>query len=906
MSSWGRSQFAARASFAVAWIAMVVAAFAVVRPSSIEVGLGSAQSSATQRGTLHQRGLCSVDGDCVDEDACTVDHCEAGTCTHTDDPLCVRCEPTYICPVIDAVFVMDTSGSMRDEAAALCAGIDEVAADFALQGVTLTTHILGITDNGDDGFVCLTDNVVNLLGGDVPGELAFCPFPNDISSFESWGPGTAIVAGRFPWVDGATRVVIPMSDEGACNGSRPKGCTLFGEDRDAVDNAAIVAVENGVIASPMTGSGSDACVNAHAQVLADNTGGRHEFVKDPAMIEGAIRRILLDLCTPDPSCDDQNACTDDDTCTNGACRGTPNYDASTDCCAPGTGNLTPLEDGNGCTVGVCDPVTGTVDQIPADEGTVCDDGDACTAMDLCDDAAGCAGTDINTFECTTDEDCFGAVCDTDAGHCFCTHIPTLCLEAIPSGLPDESCHTVGDEIVINVELGFSTNIIAGGNFLIEYDPAVLKFLDVVPGAEVDPTSPFSIKLFRNVDETSGTISFAVGIELGSSGDQGPAIMASIRFRALTACTSDELCFLDGNPFTTRLSDIEGQEVPFEPCCTGPLTINGTAPAFTCPSSVAVNADAGSTRATVRWSPVTVQSTCDPGLTFQCTATHSLGANVNHLIATGGLFPSGKATFTCTATDSCGATGGCSWMTEVRPLNTLEVSLELSPTIAADPSLQPLERCISFELFSNCVQPPAVVQETIEFGLPFNLTGHADAVLVKVPAGNYACITARDAQHTLRSSSPLQKVNGRYVAAFEGDPFFDGNWLVGGNVDGSQVIDILDFGILIEQYLSRRSVDTPCGSPSPHGDLNGDGFVDTLDLSFVSLNFLKADKDSCCPDAIAAFGPEPKTSVLISELGDVGVVNPRRLDTNGDGIFDLDDARSLLTQARQDKLRPVGR
>lgn len=884
-----------------ALVALAGAAFTSDRGLTPAVPPSSSQRDGQD--VIEQRGQCTLDSECTDADSCTSDTCLDGVCVNRTIPGCVPCELNYICPAIEAVFVMDTSGSMRDEATALCTGIDAIVAEFADRGVALTTHVLGITDTGDIGFECLTDDVVNMLGGEVPGELAFCPFPNDISSFESWGPGTAIVAERFPWMNGAKRLVIPVSDEGPCNGSRPDGCMPFGEDRDAIDNAIFVAFFNDVVASPITGSGADDCVRGLAQVLADSTGGVHQPLKAATSVPDAIRNILFGVCTPDPVCDDENLCTDNDTCENGVCSGEPNYDTDNFCCTPDTGELTPLSDGNDCTFGTCDPITGAVEQTPTDMGTTCDDGDACTALDECDGAGGCAGTDINTFPCESDDDCFGAICDTDTNQCFCTDTPSLCLVASPSALPDETCHTVGDEITVNVELGFSVRTIGGGNFLVDYDPAVLEFLDVAPGTAVDPESPFSIILFHEVDPTKGEVSFAAGIELGSDGHRGPTTMASITFRALTACTADELCLLNGNPFGTRLTDVDGQDVSFVPCCTDELTINGPEPQFTCPDSVSVNAVAGGTTATIQWDPVSVESACDPGLAFECTASHSLGANVDNLIEAGGRFPAGTSTFTCTATDSCGAMGSCSWTVEVRQLNTLEVSLELSPTMAADPFLQPLTRCISFELFSNCVQPPAVVEESIEFGLPFNLTGHAEAVLVKVPAGNYACITARDPQHTLRSSAPLQKVNGRYVARFEGDPFFDGNWLVGGNADGSPVIDILDFGILLDQYLTFRAVDTPCGGPAPHGDFNGDGIVDTLDMSFVSLNFLKTDKARCCPEAVAAMAPTPLTRVPVSELTRVGVRGAARLDANGDGYFDLDDARTLMGQIRRGTLRP---
>ncbi len=901
-----RHSRAAAATLALACLVLGGASFGGNRLHPVPHRLGLSQRSGDKNTTQALRGQCSVDTECDDGDVCTAGRCEAGACVVTEIPRCVRCQPTFICPTIDAVFVMDTSGSMRDEAAALCAGIDEVVADFALQGITLTTHVFGITDTGDQGFSCLTDDVVTLFGDEVPGELAFCPFPDDISSFESWGPGTAIVAERFPWVEGAARVVIPMSDEGPCNGSRPDGCSFFGEDRDAVDNAALVSILNDVQSSPITGSGSDDCVRGLAQALADNTGGRHEAIKDPATIPDAIRRILFNVCTPDPTCDDLDVCTDNDTCTDGVCRGEPNFDQTAECCNPDDRTLTPLSDGNDCTMGVCDTLTGGVEQVPVTEGTACDDGDACTTMELCDGAGTCNGTDINTFECTTDDDCFGAICDTDAGRCFCTHTPTLSLVATPGDLPDATCHTVGDIITVDVRLGFSTRTVTGGNFLIGYDPAALEFLDVVPGAESDPASPFSIKLFRNIDDVAGRIAFAVGIELGTEGTRGPTTMATATFRAKTSCTTDQLCLLDDNPFTTKLSDETGQEVPFERRCTDVLVLNGPAPAFSCPDSVVLNADAGGTRATVTWDPVSVQSDCNADLAFTCTAAHDLGADIDGLIQGGGLFPSGVSTFHCTTSDDCGATGACTWTVEVRRLNTLDVSLELSPAITADPAMQPLERCISFELFSNCVQPPAVVEQTIEFGLPFNLTGHAEAVLVDVPAGQYACVTARDTKHTLRSSSPLQKIDGRYVARFEGDPFFDGNWLVGGNMDGNRTIDILDFGALLDQYLTPRPVDTPCGLIGPHGDFNGDGFVDTFDLSFVSLNFLKADKASCCPQTVAGGGPQPQTRVPLAALERIGVRDPRRLDTNGDGTFDLSDVRELLGHLRQGSTRHIGR
>src|SRR5690606_6528563 len=79
------------------------------------------------------------------------------------------------------------------------------------------------------------------------------------------------------------------------------------------------------------------------------------------------------------------SCADADLC-NGAeaCDGAGS-------CQPGT----PVEtdDGNACTIGSCDPVTGAVSQDPAPLDSSCSDSDVCNGFELCDGAGTCrAGT----------------------------------------------------------------------------------------------------------------------------------------------------------------------------------------------------------------------------------------------------------------------------------------------------------------------------------------------------------------------------------------------------------------------------------------------------------------------------------------------------------------------------------
>jgi FOG: WD40-like repeat len=117
----------------------------------------------------------------------------------------------------------------------------------------------------------------------------------------------------------------------------------------------------------------------------------------------------IDACDPtlgctheastDP-CDDGDACTTGDVCSDGACVGEP-----IDC-----------DDGNGCTEDTCNPFVGCKhDKAPS--GTPCDDGDPCTAADACQ-AGVCVG--LAPTNCDDGSPCTKDTCDTAQGGCVHT------------------------------------------------------------------------------------------------------------------------------------------------------------------------------------------------------------------------------------------------------------------------------------------------------------------------------------------------------------------------------------------------------------------------------------------------------------------------------------------------------
>ena len=205
-----------------------------------------------------------------------------------------------LCPPLELVFIMDTSQSMDGEASALCGSMASIVTHLESAGLSVDYRLLGICDLPGGAYACLEDHVANLLGTVVPGDppagletLGDCPGGNQICT-EDWGLATAVVAGLYPWSpEGESlRMVIPLFDEGAWCGD-----PVTDEDDAAVNHATAVAVDNGVIVSPITGAGSSADVIAHAEAIATITGGSSFSSSEPDLdLADGILAIVLDAC----------------------------------------------------------------------------------------------------------------------------------------------------------------------------------------------------------------------------------------------------------------------------------------------------------------------------------------------------------------------------------------------------------------------------------------------------------------------------------------------------------------------------------------------------------------------------------------------------------------------------------
>lgn len=374
-----------------------------------------------------------------------------------------------------------------------------------------------------------------------------------------------------------------------------------------------------------------------------------------------------------------------------------------------------------------------------------------------------------------------------------------------------------------------------------------------------------------------------------------------------------------------------------------------------PSDVSTNLRCNTASGVATWSAPSASSDCGAA-SLSCGGAHIPSGTPwdNARVMNGGTFPIGLSHFCCSATDGCGGEEEACWDVNVLNQTPLELSIELAPTVSTRPGDE-LTRCLYFQIYENCVAAPVEFEVEVTFGGLFQLPSHFEGTVMIPAAVHPKCITVRDPKHTLRSCDVLAASDcdaaGVLHASFIGDPFFDGNWLIGGNLDGwnsaertceggandglpcstnftcpgglctlttrSSIyhVDILDMGVLLAEWMKKYDSngdtvpdgDTPCGVfAESHADFNGDGLVDALDFSYISMNFFKDSKDCCCPGSVAAEGgdaptssPGPLTSVSIS-VARRAHRDLDRADLNGDGMLDMADLAAFLRGARPGK------
>ena len=122
-------------------------------------------------------------------------------------------------------------------------------------------------------------------------------------------------------------------------------------------------------------------------------------------------------CTKGPikkcGCTDDSECKDD----GDKCNGVPKCDPKTHECAvdPASAVSCTESDGNSCTVAGCDPSLGTCNEKPGNTGQKCDDGDACTGGETCNNGA--CGMSKPVTDCDDKDPCTTDACNPKTAQC---------------------------------------------------------------------------------------------------------------------------------------------------------------------------------------------------------------------------------------------------------------------------------------------------------------------------------------------------------------------------------------------------------------------------------------------------------------------------------------------------------
>ena len=339
-------------------------------------------------------GAC-VPGDkkeCSDENACTVDSCDAmtGDCSHDAAAMNGEaCDDGDLCTVTDLCEAGVCAGTDKD-----CDDLNACTADSCTPASGACENVALTGEPCDDDDAC-TEADACTGAGSCAGILSVdCDDLNDCT-IDSCNPlsgsclhSAAGLGSDCAYPDPAAGAGSACYPNASCDASgvcQPgvSSCECL-VDADCPDDGDLC---NGAPTCD-TGSFPYACVDDPDSVVECGPGGTcFELICEPASGD-----CLPSAINAGGTCDDENVCTSGTTCDAGECTG---------------GEALDCEDADPCTIDACDPVDGcTHTDAPA---LPCDDGDECTTDTCSPDGSACQFDDIAGC-CVTSADCGGLPC----------------------------------------------------------------------------------------------------------------------------------------------------------------------------------------------------------------------------------------------------------------------------------------------------------------------------------------------------------------------------------------------------------------------------------------------------------------------------------------------------------------
>ena len=424
-----------------------------------------------------------------------------------------------------------------------------------------------------------------------------------------------------------------------------------------------------------------------------------------------------------------------------------------------------------------------------------------------------------------------------------------CADVYLSLTPSATSVSIGGTFTARVASSSSLEAIAGLQLAMRFDATHLRLDAVHPVAG----GPFSVELAEQIDNTAGTLRYAIGIDEGGAGLTAAADLCDLEFTVLPSgslCGSSVLVtFGNVGPFTTRLTKMTGgAQVPLVSNLP-PINLDSVAPVISgVPASMSVACDAGSTYgASIAAPTVLATDDCDGSVPVSGPTW-----------PVGGMFPIGTTTLTWTATDSAGNIASQSRTVTVASHQLLDASIAFQGALGGTST--------------RTVRIKAGASTQL---LTVNLAGSSGTLTgVQVPvAAGYACIEAKDTVHSLTRTAAPSIVGTRYAASFA---------LVQGDSNNDDMVDIVDFGSFIADRGAGKAKDA-------RSNYNADTVVNNADFTFITLSFFTVG-DSC---AGALQGAQPRDRITIKELRRTGLGHLAAADLNRDGWVDMRDIQLFM-------------
>ena len=329
-------------------------------------------------------GECSADLDCADGDACTVNHCERGSC------------------VSNARTDLDDGDPCTVDGCDSSTGVSHDPVDV------------------DDGVSCTVD-ACNATTGDVTHT------PNDDGCSDA--DGFACTVPRCDpeamGADAATGCVEP-NDDSVCDDSYSCTQDVCNPSDGSADGDGCVRTANDAMCNDAVGCTADACVGD-----GGDANGCANTPQNNVCSENDGYSCTVPTCDPVNDCTEvatASMCDDGVGCTDNSCIGAGG-DAN-GCAFVANNSNCADNDGYSCTVPTCDPVS-DCSEVATD--AMCNDAVGCTA-DACvgagGDAAGCTNSEVDSActagqFCSASSDCGAVISGEQDGNIIITELRIL-------------------------------------------------------------------------------------------------------------------------------------------------------------------------------------------------------------------------------------------------------------------------------------------------------------------------------------------------------------------------------------------------------------------------------------------------------------------------------------------------